>query len=279
MRNPATAINAQLDAVSCTSGRRCIAVGFYADLPGLVNIHGRSFALAERWNGRKWRIQRTPRPAGSTDMVFTGVSCTSARACTAVGSTGAGTLAERWNGRRWGIQHIASPAAGFLTAVSCTSATFCMAVGGDNAGGALAERWNGRRWAVRASVPGDSGLQAVSCTSARACTAVGFSGIERWNGATWASQRSPQIRGTLAAVSCASAHACTAVGQGFRGTSQPVEVAVAEHWNGRKWVIQRTPNPRRRSFAGASCTSAHVCTAVGFRQRLFTVRTLAERHS
>src|SRR6266536_3263714 len=211
MRNPAKAIGAQLDAVSCTSARRCIAVGFYADLPGLVNIHGRSFTLAERWNGRKWRIRRTPRPAGSTDMVFTGVSCTSARACTAVGDNGAGTLAERWNGRRWAVRATV-PGDEDLQAVSCTSARACTAVGFSGI-----ERWNGATWASQRSPQIRGTLAAVSCASARACTAVGegFRGAvaEHWNGRRWVIQRTPRPRRkVLAGVACTSARVCTAVG-------------------------------------------------------------------
>lgn len=70
--------------------------------------------------------------------------------------------------------------------------------------------------------------------------------------------------------------ACAAAGGDTGG-------ALAERWNGTSWAIQRTPgNPAgtpENALAGVLCTSARVCTAAGFRQRLFTVRTLAERHS
>jgi hypothetical protein len=280
IRNPPAALAARLDAVSCTSARRCIAVGSYVDRAGSVNFGHSSFTLAERWNGRRWAIQPTPRPPGSARMALHGVSCTSARACTAVGETDAGTLAERWNGRRWAIQ--ATPPGILLTAVSCTSARSRTAVGTNVAGGPLAERWNGARWAIQATAPGDS-LEAVSCASATACVAVGFNTIERWNGSKWVVQSNPITRGELMGVSCASASACTAVGAGFSGSGSRLRgVTVAAHWNGRKWFIQSTPNPRRsrgRFFAGISCTSAPVCTAVGLRVGRFTDRTLAERHS
>ncbi len=42
-------------------------------------------ALADRWNGTAWVIQRTAQPPKGWTPVFGGVSCTSARACTAVG--------------------------------------------------------------------------------------------------------------------------------------------------------------------------------------------------
>ena len=116
---------------------------------GQHHHRGRARAVAERWNGTRWTIQPTPnpRPGGA---FLNGVSCTSASACTAVGSLPPGTLAERWNGTRWAIQPTPNPAqgGGGLSGVSCTSASACTAVGGSNAG-ALAERWNGTSWLSR----------------------------------------------------------------------------------------------------------------------------------
>jgi hypothetical protein len=46
-----------LNGVSCSSRRRCTAVGY--DL----TTSGNSLTLAERWNGRRWRIEPTRSPA------------------------------------------------------------------------------------------------------------------------------------------------------------------------------------------------------------------------
>ena len=56
--------------------------------------------------GTAWRIVPTPRLSGPlADGQLLGVSCTSPRACAAVGSfISSGnleTLAERWNGKQW----------------------------------------------------------------------------------------------------------------------------------------------------------------------------------
>ena len=100
-----------------------------------------------------WSIQHTPNPAGGSGSILNGVSCTSARACTAVGDyfngTASVTLAERWNGTRWSIRHPPNPAGAsdvFLNGVSCTSASACTAVGeyfNGTAGVTLAEGWSG----------------------------------------------------------------------------------------------------------------------------------------
>lgn len=72
-----------LRAVSCrvalVVGRTCMAVGDF----GGVEIP--EVTLAERWNGFRWAIQPTPNPAGAIFSQLLSVSCTSARACTAVG--------------------------------------------------------------------------------------------------------------------------------------------------------------------------------------------------
>jgi hypothetical protein len=107
----------------------CVAVGE-------VTLNGTDTMLAERWNGRKWSAMRLAHPPGVTNSFLTSVSCTSARACTTVGSvygpsTGASTVAERWNGSRWTVQVTQSPGNEGVpfAAVSCGSATSCTAVG------------------------------------------------------------------------------------------------------------------------------------------------------
>ena len=70
-----------LTAVSCASSSACSAVGGYG------NSSGTQVALAERWDGTSWVIQPTPRLPGGASLLFglTGVACTSATGCTAVG--------------------------------------------------------------------------------------------------------------------------------------------------------------------------------------------------
>ena len=68
--------------------------------------------LAKAWNGTKWAIQKTPNPSGSHETLLSGVSCTGAAACEAVGSytnSGGKTLAEVWNGTKWAVQALVNP--------------------------------------------------------------------------------------------------------------------------------------------------------------------------
>jgi hypothetical protein len=273
----AMAPQGQFGGVSCVSATACVAVG------SSVSRAGTKAALAERWNGRAWTIQRVPSPFGAVGTSLSAVSCTSAAACTAVGyyetsAVNFVTLAERWDGAKWVVQPAPNPiGGGILTGVSCTSATACTAVGYVHAAparGTLAERWNGRKWVIEPT-PNPTGydaLSGVSCTSATACAAVGYASTqhtstlaERWNGSVWVVTHTPNLLGNhaLSGVSCTSASACTAVGN---ATGTAFGVTLAERWNGRRWTVQPTPSPGRYTddtLSGVSCTSAAACTAVG----------------
>jgi hypothetical protein len=218
--------------VSCTSMTSCTAVGVLVPKPGSTP----SLTFATRWTGTSWIVEATPNPLGARQNSLSGVSCPTARACVAVGSSENGKdtrlLVERWNGTSWSIQPALSPkhAKGTaLTGVSCFSPIVCTAVGSyHDATGAqrtLAERWNGTSWAVQPTpnVKGSNSLAGVSCPGLRTCTAVGtgrgLTLAERWTGKSWAIQPTPNRTGTseLLGVSCPSLELCTAVG----GYGQP----------------------------------------------------------
>jgi hypothetical protein len=298
--NPSGAQGSSLSGVSCTSATACTAVGgsHSTRVPGDRTTSGIEVTLAERWNGTSWAIQSTPTPSQAPkDTSLEAISCTSATACTAVGSGKGQALAERWNGIAWAIQLVPKPTgarASSLSGISCTSATACSAVGsyinsdGDKL--TLAERWNGTTWTIK-STPNPSGAQpseltGVSCTSATACTAVGGSRsagtevtlAERWNGTGWSIQSTPEPSGAqsseLSGVSCSSATACTAVGHSSG--------SLAERWNGSTWAIQPVPKPtgaQSSELSGVSCPSATACTAVGshFTADTWVTRALAVR--
>ena len=278
----------ELTAVSCTSGQACTAVGLHE-----AGVSSSSFSLAERWNGTAWKIQPTILPPGAESTSFSGVSCVSATACTAVGgaveTTGSRSvnLAEAWNGTSWKVQAIVTPSGstgGNLTAVSCTSPTACTAVGWfDDAAGnvlAVAERWNGNLWRTQPVLRPTKTTQffAVTCRTSTRCTAVGYDTgtggtrplVEAWDGTGWHLQTVPlphvSSGGLLAAVSCTSANACTATGSNFSSTSP----TLAERWNGTRWRVQPTPFPsnvdvskQEPELNAVSCSSATACNATG----------------
>jgi hypothetical protein len=126
--NPAGTTSSELRAASCLTASACVAVGDF------VNTAGAQVPIAESWDGTSWTRQPIAAPTGGTFNELTGVSCTTATACTAVGhyhsSLSQVTLAEAWNGSRWTIQSTPNPAGlSELTGVSCAAASTCTAVG------------------------------------------------------------------------------------------------------------------------------------------------------
>jgi len=205
------------------------------------------------------------------------VSCSSAAACTAVGTdlntSGINvTLAERWNGTSWQRQPTPNPAEDTapavdpeLLGVSCPAADFCEAVGTYQLGGVglgLAETWNGRHWKLQPFPFSGSPVQ-VSCTSSQFCEAVGYSDrfggtlpfAATWNGSSWQVQHPPNPAGStsdqLNAVSCTSPVFCEAWGV----------PGLAEQWNGKSWRLQAVPSGATAD--SVSCVSATFCEAAG----------------
>jgi hypothetical protein len=233
--------------------------------------------------GPSWTVQPSPN-ARTPDSLLSGVSCSSASACTALAETAAGPgqppSVLRWNGRTWTTQVTAAVRHAGLTAVSCTSRSSCVAVGmrRNPLSSTLAEAWDGTSWTVMPMPKVGGTLSAVSCVSATACMATGSAippGValaESWNGSTWAVVSTPPVGGassTLDSVSCTSAGACTAVGSILYevGGGGQKQVPLAERWNGTGWTRQAAPTPTAggaTSLASVSCTSASSCTAVGF---------------
>jgi hypothetical protein len=255
---------------SKTAIKRCALVAVAVVVVGLVS-GGAAVAAS-------WKVQAIPR---AVKAGLSAVSCSSARACTAVG----GHLALRSNGMRWSVERTAKPGASVdwtFSGVSCPSRTTCIAVGssGGDYPSALAERWDGSRWhVIPVPTPGgaqDSFLSAVSCTSASACTAVGeydpadgpysLALVERWNGSTWSMQPTPvqpapvqptpQSASVLYAVTCTSQTLCTAVGANFQ------DDPIALRWRDGQWSLDQAP-PSLGFLDSVSCPSPSGCMVVG----------------
>jgi hypothetical protein len=195
-RHPAQSI--ALAGVSCAGRNFCMAVGDYSyGVGAMPSPAARDRTLAELWNGSSWRVIRSADVAHWDQL--SAVSCTSPRACTAVGSSASQqfALAERWDGSTWTTQRVPDVnRIGYtrLTAVSCSSGSACMALGTYNGGSmAIAELWNGATWELR-PMPGPPQPEpfvqpgGLSCASPVACVAVGTDGstlAEIWAGAHW----------------------------------------------------------------------------------------------
>ena len=273
-QNPAGAAGSQLNDVSCKSASECEAVGQFDN-------SGTTQTLAEKWNGSTWVIQSTPNSSSAAESALSGVSCTSASACEAVGEGATGpssvSLAEVWNGSNWTIQTTpnGSTSVNQLEGVSCTAANACTATGSG-----LAERWDGANWTLQTlasphgNTPAD--LARVSCTDKTRCMAVGtffnkeaieMLVTEQWDGTTWKVFAAPVSTANdsngLADVSCTFATACTAVG--FYHDPNGPNHALAEDWSLR-WQLQAPQIPTgaiASDLQTVSCPSVNFCAAVG----------------
>jgi hypothetical protein len=267
-----------LDAVSCSAYDACTAVGTSGNpIDSVTN------EIAERWNGRTWTSQRVPVFPGPSSITFSGVACTSATVCMAVGSDWdlgdfTNPIAARWTRRKWKpvtIRYQDPYTEDSANALSCSSARACTAIGystdpGGDFYAPLAERWNGRRWGVQrvpASVSFGTGLGGLSCPSARMCLAVSGGQTDLWNGTSWVVKASvnPVPQGGLFAVACRSATRC--IGVGSVGIAGGGYRTLAERWNGKTWVRYRTPagiaGGQPNEPTSVSCHAAKVCMAVG----------------
>lgn len=260
-------------AVSCASATSCIAIGgggpFVLSCPPSAPVCG----FIERWNGRRWSIQR----ALKAPAELQGVSCSSPAACTVVGESNVlgPPLVMRYNGRRWSGQPTPAVPYADLSGVSCPSQTSCTAVGANPEAGldsvAMAMHWNGTKWSIqhRPDASAYSFLFGISCWSPAACTAVGWvkncgcggtALAEGWHGDTWKVESlnplEPPPEPTLFTVSCASSANCMALGE----HTKPPE-AVVLRWGGKRWFKLHPPNDS--GLAGVFCLTATSCTAVG----------------
>jgi hypothetical protein len=232
---PAGSTGSSLYAVSCTGPGACTAVGDETRKGGALA------ALAERWDGTRWRVQPVSAPAGRQMPSLWGVSCTGPRACTAAGyaanKAGEGQpLALAWNGTKWAAAPTPLPAksaGGVLLALTCTAPRACLSVGSlfASPGGPLGERWTGTAW--RPSV----GPNPPNYTTS-------FSQV------------------ALSGVGCARAAACEAVG-GYTPGNQPS--TFAEAWTGTRWILQATalpPGTVASVLNGVGCAATR-CLSVG----------------
>ncbi len=296
-RSPDTNV---LNSVSCTSGKSCIAVGYYT--AGSVDQ-----TLTELFDGQSWTVVPSP-DVGSGDNVFDSVACPASNLCVAVGSStkasgSSQTLVASWDGSRWTVESSPNPGTkgNSLAGVACSGGDSCQAVGSsDNSGGGtatLAEAWNGDKWSVEPTpspggTAGVSSLAGVSCTSAVLCVAAGDYSlqsssegsalVESWNGRSWSVRTVPQVAETsdfFRGVSCTteSAFLCAAVGYEKTATGEQTFV-VSWDGKGTKWSLASSPDPGTslNQLNAVSCATNTFCVAVGFYSNGESKRNLAE---
>jgi hypothetical protein len=247
-------IQSRLLGVAVVSRRSAWAVGSYISTSGTAGG-----ALIEHWNGRAWKIVKSPKLRGGLE----GVAAVSSSSVWAVGAQSTGTLVEHWNGRAWKV--VPSPNRGSsgsnLLAVAAVSSRSAWAVGisvAQTVQQTLIEHWNGRVWKVVPSpnpaASSGAGLSAVAAASSRNVWAVGsysdvtanLTLIEHWNGHAWTQVPSPDPGGTtvsagFSGVAAISSRSAWAVGSYFATRVRHPKTLIA-HWDGHAWTQVPSPN-------------------------------------
>jgi hypothetical protein len=126
-------VSTVLNSVSCTTPSSCEAAG------EVGGSNGEETTMAESWDGSAWTIQSISGPSTTQGSQLTGVSCTSAASCTAVGWYTSSsiptfgqmlTVAEVWDGTAWTLETSPNPSTdSLLEGVSCGRSQLCTAVG------------------------------------------------------------------------------------------------------------------------------------------------------
>lgn len=252
----------QLDAIDCTPGGFCVAVGARTGTPAPQ-------ALA--WGpGMTAVVEALPLPIDGTDVVIREVSCVSRAFCVAAGSYRRGSVLgtpivvvrERGIWRLAQIPITEPPQLNSLSGVSCTSRSFCLAVGPrfGSRSTLFALAWDGKAWndvSPAVAPPGARhGLRAVSCYADRQCMAVGLRSREgfpmrsfstSFDKGEWFTKplRLPPNLSemVLVAVSCEDGRACTGAGWSVNSDGEEHGEALVVEWNGRTWHRVAAPQP------------------------------------
>lgn len=249
--------NGRLEAISCGSTKRCLAVGANGLGP-----------LVEVYSGSTWR----PTSVSGDVPALSGVACASNDHCVAVG----GSVAATWNGTSWTISTLPG-SDGNLLGISCPSTTWCVAIDGTAAFVLSHGHWQATK--LRGGT-----AAAISCAAIGHCLAVGSSGGSdaAWTyaGSTWKLKRlSSGLGAGLSGVACATTSRCGAVGDRFVECGSPdggcgTENGVVVSLDAGAWSTSELPYPELAGRAseglpdagaeGIACPSATTCVAVGF---------------
>lgn len=118
---------AQVSAISCASAGNCAVGGSYENILGIPLAY-----VADEVHGRWETARAIPGTTATTGSQVSGLTCTAAATCVAVGSAGADGFTALENNGTWRQATLVPDLAGDGTsvdAVSCRSAGNCLAVG------------------------------------------------------------------------------------------------------------------------------------------------------
>jgi hypothetical protein len=170
-----------------------------------------SAPLVERWDGRRWRVSKTP---NTGDKELQALDGTSSSDIWAVGHTlsvseGHQSLAMHWNGRSWTVVPTPNlPFDNYLNDVAVVSTRDA--------------------WAVGFSITRSQDIQPHYL---------------HWDGSAWAVVPSPHLSSTYNVIQSVAAVSGNDVwAGGYRTVDGHEVVTLVEHWDGTQWSIDPSPN-------------------------------------
>jgi hypothetical protein len=252
--NAASPASAQLQAVSCAPDGSCAAAGSYQDSSGASQTMMLAKPAAGAWR-QAAEVASPPNAAANPNPLMTGIACTGAGSCVAVGnySVSASHFAPMGAIESKGVWHrateIAVPRGAIpstftaITSISCPAAGPCFGVG---------------QYAISAT---QSRAMAVTESKGRFGSAVEITAVPQGS--------SPKPSTYLQGVSCGPAGACLAVGGGRNFSGQSVAmymVRSGNHWRASFLLPPAgaaTGTWQLSALWSVSCTGREHCTAVG----------------
>ena len=217
----------------------------------------------------------------STPTVLNSISCPTAEACIAVGSTSvpaqAGVVLRTADaGERW--QQVSPPPnSANLVSVDCVSRYRCEVLATDGASyWTVATRDLGSSWQQGGNVAGISGASNLSCGAHNLCVVAGFTtssaahgtgaiALSGDGGTTWTSAQLPPSTGILHDATCVGASYCVAIGTMSTTTSDVAlgKGAILTSRTGAATWDAQAPAIGLDDGYGVYCFSTRSCVAVG----------------
>jgi hypothetical protein len=253
--NASAPASAQLEAVACAPDGSCAAVGSYQDSSGNAQTMALAKPVTGPWH-RATEIASPPNAAPNPDAFMTGIACSGAGTCAAVGNYSVSPTrfeamgATESRGAWHQATEIGAPRGAIastytaINSISCLPTGACLGVG---------------QYAVS---PTQSRAMAVTESKGRFGGAAPITALPRG-----ASTRASTY---LLGVSCRPSGICFAVGGGRNRAGRSVAmymVRSAGHW--RAAFLSQPPGatagPRQLSaLYSVSCTGRARCNAVGY---------------
>ena len=256
-----------LQHLSCSGPTACLAVGERQQA-------GHSAWLAERWDGRSWRIVYATSP--STPMRL--VSCPTATWCLIAGRRmDIGAVLSNWMAvwRPAGVTVLGSPAVRLSSVISmsCFAPNDCIVAGFrmlPRSSPLLLARFDGTSFMpMPRHLNSYAQVTSMSCASAESCMLVGplTRGASvlaaRWDGQVWTEVPTPSLPIPKCFEVCRGIPLIDEVSCGSSGCLSLGSPQLVEWWDGSSWA--KVPTPGNRAWLVSASCARGGCLAVGYR--------------